>query len=41
MGELAGKAYLGARGVKANGGEFGGGGSVTKKMKTIVRKRTK
>lgn len=41
MGELAGKAYLGARGVKANGGEFGGGGSVTKKLKRVVRKGTK
>jgi hypothetical protein len=40
LGELMGKAYLSARGLKAEGGEFGGGGSVGKNLKRVVRKGT-
>jgi hypothetical protein len=40
-GELLGKAYLGARGVKADGGEMAIGGLVGKKLKRTISKGTK
>jgi hypothetical protein len=40
-GELVGKAYLGARGVSADGVEMAKGGSVGKKLKRTISKGTK
>ena len=40
-GELLGKAYLGARGIKADGGEMAKGGSVGKKFERTISEGTK
>jgi ribosomal protein L39E len=39
FGESMGKSYLGAKGIKSDGGEFGGGGKLRDELSTLLKKR--